>query len=35
MNVTLKKKEKESTINEFNQEIVGNSLTKDAWRRLK
>ena len=35
MNVTLKKKEKESTINEFNQEIVGNSLTKDAWHRLK
>ncbi|MCB5231018.1 MAG: ABC transporter permease [Candidatus Cloacimonetes bacterium] len=29
------KKDIEKTTNEFNQEIVGNSLSKDAWRRLK
>ena len=34
MNLTLKKHE-ESAINEFDQVVVGNSLTKDAWRRLK
>ncbi|MFA6682071.1 MAG: ABC transporter permease, partial [Sphaerochaeta sp.] len=26
---------KEAPLNEFNQVVVGNSLTKDAWRRLK
>ena len=29
------KKRSTTAINEFNQEIAGNSLTKDAWRRLK
>jgi len=29
------KKKSLETTNEFNQVIVGNSLTKDAWRRLK
>ena len=28
-------KKANSATNEFNQVIVGNSLTKDAWRRLK
>ena len=34
MNLSLKKHE-EQAINEFDQVVVGNSLTKDAWRRLK
>lgn len=29
------KKNKNEALNEFNQVVVGNSLTKDAWRRLK
>ncbi len=29
------KKKNTTAINEFNQEIAGNSLTKDAWRRLR
>lgn len=28
-------KKKEAPLNEFNQVVTGNSLTKDAWRRLK
>ncbi len=34
MNLSLRKSE-EQAINEFDQVVVGNSLTKDAWRRLK
>ena len=29
------KRKKEQTVNEFNQVVVGNSLTKEAWKRLK
>ncbi|MGE0073873.1 MAG: ABC transporter permease [Sphaerochaetaceae bacterium] len=35
MNLFNKKKTKLEATNEFNQVVVGNSLTKDAWRRLK
>lgn len=28
-------RKKEQTVNEFNQVVVGNSLTKEAWKRLK
>lgn len=28
-------KKKEQAVNEFNQVVEGNSLGKDAWRRLK
>ncbi|PKL29159.1 MAG: ABC transporter permease [Spirochaetae bacterium HGW-Spirochaetae-2] len=35
MNLFNKKSNKLQTTNEFNQVVVGNSLTKDAWRRLK
>jgi len=31
----LKKKSNEKAVNEFNQVVEGNSLGKDAWRRLK
>ena len=34
MNLHLRKHE-EAVVNEFDQVVVGNSLTKDAWRRLK
>jgi oligopeptide transport system permease protein len=29
------KNQKETAVNEFDQELEGNSLTKDAWKRLK
>jgi oligopeptide transport system permease protein len=35
MKLPFKKRAVVKATNEFNQEIVGNSLTKDAWRRLK
>ena len=28
-------RKKEQTVNEFNQVVGGNSLTKEAWKRLK
>lgn len=31
----MKKKKIDTAVNEFNQTVEGNSLTKDAWRRLK
>lgn len=31
----FKKKQKNQAVNEFNQVVEGNSLSKDAWRRLK
>ena len=33
--MVVKTKKKEAPLNEFNQLVAGNSLTKDAWRRLK
>src|SRR5690554_4996754 len=35
MNLFSKNKRAPQATNEFNQAVVGNSLTKDAWRRLK
>lgn len=35
MNLFSKKQKAPQATNEFNQTIVGNSLSKDAWRRLK
>ena len=31
----MRRRKKEQTVNEFNQVVVGNSLTKEAWKRLK
>ena len=33
--IKLKKTVMEGGVNEFNQPVKGNSLTQDAWRRLK
>jgi oligopeptide transport system permease protein len=35
MTLLPKKNKEEQPLNDFNQVIVGNSLTKDAWRRLQ
>ena len=33
--MVTKLQKKEAPLNEFNQVVAGNSLTKDAWRRLR
>ncbi|HAF86110.1 MAG TPA: ABC transporter permease, partial [Sphaerochaeta sp.] len=33
--MVTKRKKKEAPLNEFNQVVAGNSLSKDAWKRLK